>query len=139
MPVENPAEVVDAILEAWNARDAKALADLLVPEPDFVDISGSWWRTKKEIVKAHERAFEKTFGDRVVKGIETRVKHMAPDVATVHCVWEMYPSADQGEAAEFRGILLFVLIRDKGVWHVQAAQNTEGRDRWPPYEADDPA
>ena len=72
--------------EAWAQHDAQALAAIMSPDVDFVNVGAIW---------LHGPAFE-TYHDRILKGrfrastntpLETRVRVIRPDLAIVRWSW----------------------------------------------------
>jgi uncharacterized protein (TIGR02246 family) len=52
-PINRPADVVLAFVDAWNHRDPDALAALFDDDAEFVNVTGLWWHTRDEIRSAH--------------------------------------------------------------------------------------
>ena len=47
-PINRPANVVLAFVEAWNHRDPNALAALFDDDAEFVNVTGLWWHARRD-------------------------------------------------------------------------------------------
>ena len=123
--LNSPEEVVARFTEAWNSHDAAALAALFDYPADFYNVVGRWWRSRAEIQVAHEEAHATIFKDSTLEGRAAAVRHLRPEVATVHMVWRLSGESGPRGGGPRSGILTFVLVRDGTGWRVTTAHNTD--------------
>lgn len=125
--LEQPEQVAQAFVEAWEDRDPDAIAALFVADADFVNVTGLWWHDQPSIRRAHARGFRVMFGKSTMRLVETRVRDLG-EVAVVHAHWAMtgQTTPDGGTADGREGIFTFVVERqgDDG-WLAVSAQNTD--------------
>ena len=126
-PKERPEDLLASFVAAWGERDAAALAALFTADADFVNVVGLWWRTRRNIRKAHAYGFERIFARSTLTLEQVAVKELGPSVATIHGSWHMEGQlAPDGSEAEPRdGVLLLIAQRTAEGWLVAAAQNTD--------------
>jgi hypothetical protein len=58
-----PEQIPSLFAEAWNARDADALAALFEDKAEFVNVTGLWWRDRQAIRNAHAYGLERIFNE----------------------------------------------------------------------------
>lgn len=120
-------EIASRFVNAWNKHDMAALAGLFAENADFVNVVGTWWKSREEIQKAHEFSHSTMFKESRLTGEATSTRFIRPDVAVMHMKWELegMKSPDGKPVPRRQGILVFVASRESGDWKVQAAQNTD--------------
>lgn len=124
----SPEKVAVAFIEAWNRHDADALAELFVPDADFVNVVGLWWRDREKIRIAHDYGFQRIFSNSHMTLRRVAVRHLGADVAVVHGAWTLRGQNSHGEreAGERRGVISFTVQRQSdGEWLAVSAQNTD--------------
>ncbi|GAO05358.1 SgcJ/EcaC family oxidoreductase [Anaeromyxobacter sp. PSR-1] len=123
----DPVAVARAFEEAWNRHDARALAALFSERADFVNVIGLHWRGRAEIERAHAEIHATRMKDSRLTLGATTARTLRPDVALVHASWTL--EGDTGLTGQRmpprRGVLSFVLVRDRGRWVAESAQNTD--------------
>lgn len=84
--------------EAWNSHDMAAMATLLAPDADFVNVSGRHWKGRQEI------------------GASTH--SVKPDA--------LHPRARPRRVDAFQrdGIFSWLMVRDAAAWRIRSAPNT---------------
>lgn len=127
LPLLEPVDVAQRFADAWNARDATALAALFVEDADFVNVVGLWWRKRRDIRKAHDYGLKTFFRSAWLTVEEVRLRRIGESAAVVHalCRLEGQYGPDGTVADARRSILVFVLQNIDADWRVVAAQNTE--------------
>lgn len=128
MPVpETPEDIPRLFAEAWNARDARALASLFAEDADFVNVVGLWWQNRDDIERAHAYGLSTFFRESMISARRVRVRRIGGDVAIVHTRWKLTGQIGKdGEMLDDRiAIMVFVAkLSDEG-WTVLAAHNTD--------------
>ena len=127
-PLPAPSDVAGAFAEAWNARDADALADLFEPDAEFVNVVGLWWHDREAIRRAHAYGLAVIFPDSTLRVIRTREKALAPGVALVHALVGLVGQTPHGDAprpGERRTLFSFVMRKGATGWRCASAHNTD--------------
>lgn len=124
---EHPEDVPEHFAQAWNRGDAAALADLFVPDADFVNVVGLWWRDRESIHRAHDYGLRVIFPGSALRVSGVRVRELGDDAAVVHCRWSItgQTSLDGGPAGRRSGVFTFVVQRGFDGWRAVAAHNTD--------------
>ncbi len=126
--MSDPAQsFVDAFIAAWMARDGTALANLFVPDADFVNVVGIWWEDRAAIAKAHQYALDSFFSQSTVSAGRVKTRALGPDHLLVHVRARLTGqiAPDGTTAAPRTTILSFVLERHGADWLAVSAQNTD--------------
>lgn len=126
--LEVPENIATAFAEAWNAHDADRLAALFVPDADFVNVVGLWWRDRQQIRQAHAAGFERIFTSATMTLRKVTVRYLSADAAVVHAAWTLVGqnSLAGHEAETRRGVISFVTIHDEASgWIAVSAHNTD--------------
>ncbi|WP_171181285.1 SgcJ/EcaC family oxidoreductase [Ruegeria sp. HKCCD8929] len=128
MPVpETPEDIARLFAEAWNARDARALASLFAEDADFVNVVGLWWHNRDDIERAHAYGLSTFFRASMISARRVKVRWIGGDAAIVHTRWKLTGQIGKdGEMLDDRiAIMVFVAkLSDEG-WTVLAAHNTD--------------
>jgi uncharacterized protein (TIGR02246 family) len=115
--------------DAWNARDADALTELLDEQVDFVTVLGpnGWLRGHSEFRDAHARMFATFFTDSTWTTESVHVKFIRRDLAIARVMWST--TGDKVRHVEHgtprSGIFTWVVERQDARWVIIASQNTE--------------
>jgi len=127
MSVGRPDEIPDLFAEAWNRRDAPALAALFASDADFVNVVGLWWRKRADIERAHAYGLNTFFRDSVLSPGRVAVRYLGDTVAVIHVRWRLTGQRDKDGTtlADRRTVMVFVAARRQAGWIVVAAQNTD--------------
>jgi uncharacterized protein (TIGR02246 family) len=112
---------------AWNRHDADALAELLVEDVDFINVTGAWFKSRAEFRERMAQTHRGVFKDSKRQTLETSVRFLSPDIAIVHARWEMSGLRNRdGSAREpWQGIITRVVLKRNGNWLVVAAHNID--------------
>jgi|GraSoiStandDraft_5_1057265.scaffolds.fasta_scaffold278381_1 uncharacterized protein (TIGR02246 family) len=114
---------------AWNSRDAHALASLVAEDVDFVTVLGpnGWLKGRPRFESVHAGMFPRLFSKSAWTTKETQVRFLRPDVAIAHVLWstagDEVRHVKHGSPRE--GIFTWVVEKRNGQWLIVASQNTE--------------
>jgi len=119
--------VVRAFAECWNRHDMDALAELFAPDAEFVNVVGLWWHGRAEIKRAHQLTHATLFRDSRLSLSDIAIRFPASGIALARCRWvlEGHVSPDGAPLPRRTGLLLHVLARTHGAWHILDSQNTD--------------
>jgi uncharacterized protein (TIGR02246 family) len=120
-----PQAIVDAFVEALNAKDADAVGAVFTEEAEFVNIMGVRMHRREGIVAGHRWAFAgPLLGTRV--GVD-QVDELpvTDDVIVLHarCLRERGPDAGARSLPDGASMLTFVTRRGPQGWQAVAATN----------------
>jgi uncharacterized protein (TIGR02246 family) len=120
--------LVGELIETWNRGDIHAFSALFTEDADYVTGSGRLCHGRQAIVRDLGAACRDGAQDAAVTITNTSIRLLRPDVAIVHCTWEM-GAGRRGEnpPAGRQGTMIQVLTRTDGRWKVVALQNTDVR------------
>lgn len=125
-----PEAVVEGFVRAFNAHDSVAFGRLFTEDADWVNVVGIRVKGRGDIQAAHEEAFTTYFKRATIAAVSSTVRFVRPDVAVVHCNWELKGQMDTRKEKEVevpprRGIILIVAARQESGWKITAGQNTD--------------
>lgn len=83
-PLDTPESIPRRFVEAWNARDADAIADLFDEDAEFVNVTGLWWHDREAIRRAHAYGLQRIFNESMLRLRAVRVKILSDTIAVVH-------------------------------------------------------
>jgi uncharacterized protein (TIGR02246 family) len=124
------AGILGSFADAFNARDAAALAALFTEQGDLVNIIGVRMPGRAGIEAGHAKHFagalggtRLTFTDHTVR----LVRDARPGVAVCHAQWrrETLPDAPAGALPPGTGIFTLVLLEEPSGWKIDAAHNVQ--------------
>ncbi len=124
---QTPEDIPRLFAEAWNTRDAKALAQLFADDADFVNVVGLWWRNRQDIERAHDYGLRTFFKTSTLAARRIEIRRLGEDVAVVHVRWKLANQLSKaGDALEDRfTVMIFVAHQLEDGWNVVAAHNTD--------------
>jgi len=126
--LDAPEAIPQAFSDAWNARNADALADLFEADAEFVNVVGLWWHDREAIRTAHAYGLKVIFPDSTLRVIHTRHKSLAPDIELVHAVFGLVGQTAHGSTRQLderRTVMSFVMRKGASGWRCAAAHNTD--------------
>jgi uncharacterized protein (TIGR02246 family) len=108
-------------IKAYDAGDAKAVADFWTEDATYVDADGRAYKGRADIQKLYEKVFAASKGAKLAIH-PTASKMLSPDVLLNEGVTEVTP-ADGGPptAASFSA----VLVKKDGQWYLQSVHDSE--------------
>lgn len=115
-------------MEAWNNRDAEALASLFANDAEFVNVVGLWWHDRKAIWKAHDYGLRVIFNQSHVKVGRVKKKMLSETISLVHARFTLTGQTEtKGKPVPYKRQTLFsfVLQRHAQGWHCVSAHNTD--------------
>src|SRR5690554_326263 len=125
--IHDPKEIPERFKKAWNQYNARGITDLFVDNADFVNVSGKWWESKKEIFEMHDFGLRVIFQHSKMEVVRVKLKMLSDDIATVHAHIKITgQTPKEVEIADKREtIFLFVAKKINGHWLCESAQNTD--------------
>ena len=121
--------VLSAYAEAWNRHDMTAWGRLFTDDVDYVNRAGGLWVGNLANVAEHETvhaALKRQNQNMTWSAAVEKISFLAPGVALVHATWTwpgfVLPSGKR--AADFRGIMTLVMLKQDGRWLIRALHNT---------------
>ena len=124
-------QLVDRFDQAVNAKDVKAFGSVFAEDGEFTNPVGMSVKGRTAIEQFHAALFSETnkpsFAHAHLKVLDTNIRLIRPDVATVDVKWEQTGAIDpQGKPwGTRRGILSWVVAQDNGQWYVVVWHNLE--------------
>jgi uncharacterized protein (TIGR02246 family) len=121
-------EIPSLFVQAWNSRDADALASLFDENAEFVNVTGLWWHDRDAIRRAHAYGLERIFNDSTLSITETRVKTLSDDVGVVHARMTLSGQTAIGNITKPGSratIFSFVVHRAGDRWQCASAHNID--------------
>ncbi|MDM1528562.1 SgcJ/EcaC family oxidoreductase [Myroides odoratimimus] len=128
MTRQNPEEIVQQFVTAWNKYDANLLADIFVDDADFVNVIGLWWHKKEDIFKAHDYGLKVIFKESTLIIKRTKIRYLTDTIAIVHARLQLsnQSALKENETPQLRNnLFIFVTQKIENNWYCIAAQNAE--------------
>jgi uncharacterized protein (TIGR02246 family) len=119
--------IVQQWQQAWNAGDMRSTAPLFWEDADFVNVHGSHWHTRGEIVIEHVKRHELQLKDSVFTPLAITQQRIATDTALLHIRWKITGDHDLDgtKRAPRVGLMSWLMLRDgEGQWRIRASHNT---------------
>lgn len=120
-------EIVRQWQQMWNAGDMRSTARLFCEDADFVNVRGSHWHTRDEIVLEHIRRHDLQLKDSVFTPLAITQQRIATDIALLHIRWRIMGDHDlDGARRPPRvGVMSWLVLRDAGGrWRIRSSHNT---------------
>jgi len=125
--------VVAAFDKAMNAKDAAALSKVFNGDADFVNVVGMTAHGRKAIEEFHRPLFESdgtkgipSFKNAVFKVVDTRIRFIRPDVASVDVTWTQTGSVLAGKDRGLRrGLMSWIATKQEDKWGVAVMHNMD--------------
>jgi uncharacterized protein (TIGR02246 family) len=119
--------LLDALVAAWNAHDARAYAAPFAADAEFTNVFGLTQKGRAAIEAAHDAIFKTMFKDSRLALAETRIRFLRPDIAVVDAHWTMTGARDpEGRPWPARhGLLNQIAARGAGVWSIAVSHNMD--------------
>ena len=126
--------LVSRLADASNANDVKAFAAVFAEDADFTNVFGQRAQGRKEIEAFHAPYYVEprepglpSFVHAHLRVLESRVRFIRPDVASVDVRWEQTGAiAPDGKPWGRRiGLMNWVVARENGVWAIVAMHNMD--------------
>src|SRR5262245_41850316 len=120
-------ELVRQWQQMWNAGDMRSTVRLFCEDADFVNVRGSHWHPRGEIVAEHVKRHELQLKDSVFTPLEITQQRIATDIALLHIRWRITGDHDlDGTSRPPRvGVLSWLVLRGAGGrWRIRSSHNT---------------
>ena len=125
--------LVTAFDKAMNAKDAAALSKVFNEDGDFTNVVGMKAHGRKTIEEFHRPLFESdgtkgipSFKNAVFKVLDTRIRFIRPDVASVDVTWTQTGSVLDGKDRGLRrGLMSWIATKEGGRWGVAVMHNMD--------------
>ena len=135
--VQSPSALEDPIRQlvwrwkkAWNDHDAPALAELVVPDVDFVTVAGRWLQGVEEFLAWHGEIHRKHMRDSRWSNLNYRWRQLNAALCLVHLEWTTVGdrSLQDTPRSARHGVFTWLVAQQDNCWRIVAAHNTELRD-----------
>ncbi len=119
---------VIAFQEAWNHHDMKAMGDVFTEDANLINVLGTRWQGRAEIVKALGVYHRVMFQNEQIHLDKITIRMLTLNVAVAVAVQtgsgeEIMPDGHK-DVPSGSQLDAFVLVRRDGVWKVTQLQNT---------------
>lgn len=126
--LNHPEDLPAKWVEAWNNRDAIALANLFSEDAEFVNVVGLWWHNRYDIWKAHDYGLRVIFNNSDLELRKTTCRIIGESTALVYARMKLSGQTQHGEISapgDRKNIFSFVLERQAKGWVTISAHNTD--------------
>jgi uncharacterized protein (TIGR02246 family) len=124
---ESVREVIAGLMKSWNIHDMHAFADLFTEDASFVNVNGSWLKTRAEIEESHQVVHSSIFRNSRAEITPAKIRFPKPDVAIVQARWQITGDSRNPEPRYYVMTLLLRKRQDRR--RILAAQNASTEDR----------
>jgi uncharacterized protein (TIGR02246 family) len=128
LSLDSPESIPKVFAEAWNRRDADALASIFDEDAEFVNVVGLWWHSREDIRKAHAYGLKRIFNRSTLELVRVKVKWLSEDIAVVHARMRLTGQTPIGETEQpgvRHNVFSFVVHRTPQGWRCASAHNTD--------------
>ena len=108
---------------AWNAHDSDAYAALFHQDGTFVNVNGSYEKSREEIRQLHAAIHASFYKDSVLRAQVLDARELAPGVIVAHVSNELEGDA-RSPGQTVRTLATYVIEQRAGLWKFTAAHNT---------------
>jgi uncharacterized protein (TIGR02246 family) len=122
-------QLLEELVEAWNAGDARAYGARFCPDATFTNSDGSVDLGRDELVRHAAEAFRGVLAGTKLSLTVRKLRLIRPDVAVVDLHLRISgmpvlpPGVSNGPDGEMRTSLLLVLVEEDGRWWITAHHN----------------
>ncbi|MBN3527379.1 SgcJ/EcaC family oxidoreductase [Paenibacillus apiarius] len=114
------------LIEAWNNRSARAMAELFAEEGELIGFDGSQVLGRNEIFAHLEPLFEHHPTAIFVSKVKN-VRVLGSEIALVRAIAGMVPRGQSDLNPDVNAHQTLVAVKDEGNWRIQLFQNTPGQ------------
>ncbi|MCY9516008.1 SgcJ/EcaC family oxidoreductase [Paenibacillus apiarius] len=111
------------LIEAWNNRSARAMAELFAEEGELIGFDGSQVLGRNEIFAHLEPIFEHHPTAIFVSKVKN-VRVLGSEIALVRAIAGMVPRGQSDLNPDVNAHQTLVAVKDEGNWRIQLFQNT---------------
>ena len=114
---------------AWNQHDVDALARLVCPDVEFVNVAGAWLRGFDEFKQHHAKIHRFQMRQSTWTNVAHKFRQLSDDLFLVHLEWTIAGDRDSdGTPRPPRlGIFTWLIVARASDWRIAAAHNTDLR------------
>jgi len=126
--LDNPEDLPHKWIEAWNKRDAVALANLFTKDAEFVNVVGLWWHSREAIWKAHDYGLKVIFNKSDLSIRKVTTKYVVDEVAIVYARMKLSGQSEHKadkDPGDRKNIFSFILKKESKGWVCVSAHNTD--------------
>ena len=122
--------ICEAWADAWNQHDVDALARLVCPDVEFVNVAGVWLRGIDEFKQHHDEIHRFQMKESSWTNIGHQFRQLSDDLFLVHLQWTVAGDRDpDGTSRRPRlGIFTWLIVARASDWRIAAAHNTNLRE-----------
>ncbi|MDQ6622967.1 MAG: SgcJ/EcaC family oxidoreductase [Verrucomicrobiota bacterium] len=125
--------LIAAFGEAFAKLDAHAFSMVFHEDADFTNVWGMTAHGRKAIEEFHRPLLEgdgagpiPSFKHAEFKVLETKIRFLRPDVASVDVIWSQTGAVQNGHDMGYRkGLLMLVATREDGHWGIAVMHNMD--------------
>jgi uncharacterized protein (TIGR02246 family) len=111
------------MLEAWNNRDARGMADVFTEDGESIGFDGSLSIGREEIFGHIKPIFEHHPTASYVSKVKS-VRFLAPDIAIIRAIVGMIPPGKSDINPNVNAHHTLIVIKNESTWRIQLFQNT---------------
>ena len=82
---QTPEDIPRLFADAWNSRNAKALAHLFAKDAEFVNVVGLWWHNRDDIERAHDYGLRTFFKASTISARRVEIKNWVKTLPLSTC------------------------------------------------------
>jgi uncharacterized protein (TIGR02246 family) len=116
--------------DAWNQHDVDALARLVCPDVEFVNVAGVWLSGFDEFKQHHAEIHRFQMKESTWTNIAHQFRQLTDDLCLVHLEWTIAGDRDPDGAPRRPrlGIFTWLIVARASDWRIEAAHNTNLRE-----------
>ncbi|SFV06945.1 SgcJ/EcaC family oxidoreductase [Alicyclobacillus macrosporangiidus] len=115
--------VYQRLLDEWNHRDARGMANLFTEEGEMIGFDGSLAIGREEIYSHLKPIFDHHPTARFVSKVKS-VRFLRPDIAILRAIAGMVPPGQSDINPNVNTHHTVVVVHHEGNWRIQLFQNT---------------
>jgi uncharacterized protein (TIGR02246 family) len=120
-------KLMEDLAVAWNKHDVVSYSMVFAKDADFTNWRGTLRiHGREEIKNAHVDLFTGMFRQSKLTVTDTHIRFFAPDIAVVHCEWELVGTIDydgKGTIPRRKYFPLMMVTKENGNWLITVFHN----------------
>lgn len=120
--------VVESLMNAWDAKDPKAFSDNFTSDAIFTNVLGDVAEGKEAIEQMHIFPFNGPLKEAYQTYIITHIKWLSSEASLVDLRWEGYNQKAPGSEQILpprKGLISLIITFEEGEWKIAAGYNTD--------------